>query len=301
MNHVKMTAMLYALRKKNISKPSDATKKQEMPTVLLAGEVDGGEEADGCPMIRHCPDSRCSSMDGTKILTGVGSNLTRWFLGTVSSSPFALVKSNQSSSFELDQQLSKAPGEIILINLLLLLVGGNGMCRSLGQTNRYLEAVIIGDLLHKTVDLGFRSRKAGRSSHGTLHELSLNLHGLDDRTHRLSNDLHLRLCIESCDDRVKAGGESKVIHLLAALADRVLSVDSSTIHVSLFDRLLDLKLLSLFLLLTLARLPLKALRGELQLHDLVHQLLCVPHSYLVLSSSKSSAYASEEKFEGETQ
>lgn len=65
--------------------------------------------------------------------------------------------------------------------------------------------------------------------------------------------------------------------MLGALADGVLGVDAGAVHVALLDRLLDLELLLLLLLLALARLPLQRLGGELEVEDLIHQLLRVPH------------------------
>lgn len=100
---------------------------------------------------------------------------------------------------------------------------------------------------------------------------------LDDGLHGLADDLHLGLRVEAGHDGVEARGEAEVVHVLGALADGVLGVDAGAVHVALLDRLLDLELLLLLLLLALARLPLQRLGGELEVEDLIHQLLRVPH------------------------
>lgn len=174
---------------------------------------------------------------------------------------------------------------------------------SLRQPDGDLEPVVVGDLLHEAVDLALRRRKGGASGHGGLHELSLDLHidelllelvhglrhllevpggeggveGLDDGAHGFVDGCHLGLGVEAGDDGVEAGGEAEVIHLLVALADGVLGVDAGAVHVALLDRLLDLELLGFLVLLALSSLPLEALGREFQFHDLIHQLLCIPH------------------------
>lgn len=177
------------------------------------------------------------------------------------------------------------------------------MSGGLRQPNGDLKAVVVGDLLHEAVDLGLGRGERGGAGHGALHELGLDLHvdelalevvhglghllqvprgergveRLDDVGHGLADDLHLRLGVEARDDGVEAGGEAEVVHVLGALADGVLGVDPRAVHVPLLDRLLHLELLLLLLLLALARLPLQRLGGELEVEDLGHQLLRVPH------------------------
>ncbi|KAL0904590.1 hypothetical protein M5K25_026718 [Dendrobium thyrsiflorum] len=85
-------------RKNNISNPNDATKRQEMPTVLLAGEIAGGEEVGGRLMIRHCPDGRCSSMDGTKVKR-MRSIFETWHTTPITSSPLDRSFSTAASTF----------------------------------------------------------------------------------------------------------------------------------------------------------------------------------------------------------
>nr|GMD38719.1 hypothetical protein CRG98_001885 [Ipomoea batatas] len=139
------------------------------------------------------------------------------------------------------------------------------MSSRLWKPNRNLEAIVIGDLLHKAVDLVLRRGKRSAPSHGALHELGLDLH-----IHKLPLEL-------ASHDGVEAGSEAEVVHLLAALPDGVLGVDSSAVHVSLLDGLLHLQLLGFLLFLALPGLALETLGRELQLHDLIHQFLCVPH------------------------
>ncbi|KAK2630960.1 hypothetical protein EUGRSUZ_L03645 [Eucalyptus grandis] len=113
--------------------------------------------------------------------------------------------------------------------------------------------------------------------------------------HGLVDGGHLGLGVEAGDDGVEAGGEAEVVHLLGALADGVLGVDAGAVHVALLDRLLHLELLRLLLLLALARLPLQRLGGELEVHDLVQQLLRVPHGSGSTGSDRSRVCA--ERFE----
>jgi hypothetical protein len=173
----------------------------------------------------------------------------------------------------------------------------------LRQADGDLEPVVIRYLLHEAVDLGLGRGERGGPGHGALHELGLDLHvdelaleivhglghllevpggeggveGLDDGLHGLAYDLHLGLRVEARHDGVEAGGEAEVVHVLGALADGVLGVYAGAVHVALLDRLLHLELLLLLLLLALARLTLQRLGGELEVEDLVHQLLGVPH------------------------
>ncbi|KAG4978897.1 hypothetical protein JHK86_038371 [Glycine max] len=199
-------------------------------------------------------------------------------------------------------EFSKAARQVILVDLVGFL-GRNGVSGGLGEADGDLEAVVVGDLLHEAVDLSFGSGEGGGSRHGALHELGLDLHvhelllervhGLrhllevprgqrrlqrfDDVAHRLADRRHLRLRVEAGHDGVQARGKPEVVHLLRALTDRVLRVDPRSVHVAFLDRLLHLQLLRFLLLLALTRLPLQRFRRELQFHDLVHQLLRVPH------------------------
>nr|GMD30468.1 hypothetical protein RchiOBHm_Chr2g0142291 [Ipomoea batatas] len=83
-------------------------------------------------------------------------------------------------------ELGKAPGKVVLVDLLG--VGWDGMSSRLGKPNRNLEAIVIGDLLHKAVDLVLRRGKRSAPSHGALHELGLDLH-----IHKLPLELVHRL------------------------------------------------------------------------------------------------------------
>lgn len=200
-------------------------------------------------------------------------------------------------------ELGKAAREVILVDLLFILGSRDGVRGGLRQADRDLEPIVVCDLLHEAVDLGLGRGEGGGAGHGALHELGLDLHvdeltlevvhglghllevpggergveRLDDGLHGLADDLHLGLRVEAGDDGVEAGGEAEVVHVLGALADGVLGVDAGAVHVALLDRLLHLELLLLLLLLALARLPLQRLGGELEVEDLVHQLLGVPH------------------------
>ncbi|PRQ51246.1 hypothetical protein RchiOBHm_Chr2g0142291 [Rosa chinensis] len=50
------------------------------------------------------------------------------------------------------------------------------MGRRLGQAHGDLKPIVIGNLLHETVNLTFGSGKRGGAGHGALHELGLDLH-----------------------------------------------------------------------------------------------------------------------------
>ena len=83
------------------------------------------------------------------------------------------------------------------------------------------------------------------------------LERLNNRSHRLVNGSHLSLSIKPGHDGIEPGGEPQVIHLFSSLTNGVLGVDSSTIHVSFLDRLLDFQFLRFLFLLALPCLPLQ--------------------------------------------